>query len=463
MKQIRILVLALLFCGAFLSHAASNEWRQYATPEEAGFDAQALAAAREQADRARSGAVVVVVDGQVLAAWGAIDRKLELYSVRKSLYSALWGIAEERGLVRLETTIGELGVDDLQPLTAAEKKARLIDLLQARSGVYHPSAYSPASMDERLPARGSHAPGTHWFYNNWDFNVAGALLESVTGMPFGTLFEEWIAKPIGMEDYRAVDVRPMREPGVSRWPALTLRMSARDLARFGQLWLNEGRWNGNQIIPAKWIERASAPVSATPMKGEGYGMMWWTYAPGALSADRHPHASRVHAILGRGTGGQVVAVIPALKLVIVHRGDTDQGRPVSDGDVWAIIDKIIGARRDAPAKRPALAALRAESFASQQPAVEIPAAIALDAQTMSALAGDYELRPGVTARIFVHDGRLYGFMPGRGETELFAVAPDELRVHVDPSARIRFDRDDTGAVRAMRVKMGGRELTAQRK
>lgn len=426
------------------------------------FDAAALEAARAYADQAKSGAVVVRAEGNVIAAWGAVDRKLELYSVRKSLYAALWGIAVERKLVNVEATLEELGVDDLEPLTAAEKKARLIDLLHARSGVYHRSAYAPSDMEQSLPARGSHPPDTFWFYNNWDFNVAGALLEKVTGKPMGTLFNEWIAQPLAMEDYRPDDVYPVREPGLSRWPALTFRMSARDLARFGQLWLDEGKWKGKQIVPSQWIKRASASVSNTGSPGQGYGMMWWTYDKGSLDAERYPSASRVRVLMGRGTGGQVVAVIPEAKVVIVHRADTDNGRSVNGRDVWTLIDKVVGARRSGPSAA-RLAPAPVQPFASQLPPFVWPTAITLDDAAMQRVAGEYEFAPKMTARVFLDSGRLYAFMPGQGEAELFAISPSEFFVRVDPTVRVRFDAAENGAVTAARVMMKGREMVGKRK
>jgi len=75
-----------------------------------------------------------------------------------------------------------LGMDDSpDPLTKQEKQARVVDLLRARSGVYHPVDFeSPAQISSR-PPRGSHAPGTFWFYNNWDFNALGTIFEKKTG------------------------------------------------------------------------------------------------------------------------------------------------------------------------------------------------------------------------------------------------------------------------------------------
>jgi CubicO group peptidase (beta-lactamase class C family) len=452
-----VLTLLLVTHLALAAPPASTAWKQYASADDANFDAAALQSARDVAEAANSAAVFAVSGGRVVAAWGAVDRKLELHSVRKSLYSALWGIAEARGLVKVDATLADAGIDDLQPLTAEEKKARLSDLLQARSGVYHPAAYAPTEQEDAAPARGAHAPGTFWFYNNWDFNVAGAWLEKVTGKSMGVLFGEWIATPIGMEDYRPEDVFAVLEPGVSRYPALTFRMSARDLARFGQLWLDQGRWNGRQIVPAQWIARASASASSTGTPGQGYGMMWWTYDAGSVDAQRYPNASRVRLLLGRGTGGQTVAVIPEAGMVIVHRADTDHHRGVRGSEVWTLIDRLLGARRGTAKKNAPLVAVHVEPFANTLPALQLPTPVTLEPATLQALAGDYEIKPGVVARVFLHEGRLFGRMPGRGEAELFALSPTEFFLRVDPAVRIRVDGD------SLHVNMGKSEVVGRRK
>src|SRR5262245_2282587 len=117
--------------------APGSAWREYATPEEAGFSSELLGQAWERAAELRSGAVFVVYRGHVLVAWGEIERRFECHSVRKSLVNALIGRAVAQGALKLDATLGELGIDDLQPLTAREKTARVRDLLRARSGVYH--------------------------------------------------------------------------------------------------------------------------------------------------------------------------------------------------------------------------------------------------------------------------------------------------------------------------------------
>lgn len=412
----------------------------------AQFDPEGLEKARLHADSVKSGAVMVLHRGGTVAAWGDVARKLELHSVRKSLYAAMYGIAVQKKLIDVNATLADLGVDDLGKLTDDEKKARVEDLLFARSGVYHPAAYAPADQDADRPKRGSHAPGTHWFYNNWDFNVAGALLERAAGKPLGVLFDEWIARPIGMQDYQPGDVYAFLEPRTSQWPALTFRMSTRDLARFGQLWLSGGKWKGKQIVPAAWIAKASAPRTRLPAAGEGYAMMWWTYAKGSLPAERYPNASRYAMLNARGTGGQSVVLIPELELVFVHRGDTDHGRHVRGRDVWIMLEQILTAFGK-PGKPTAPMAL-----ASQLPPLEWPKTITLDAAAREALTGRYRFTPDIVATVYVHDNRLFVHMPGKGEAELFAKSPGEFWLRVDPTAEVRFEGGKVF------VKIEGREM-----
>ena len=469
--------LALLLTLSLLAGCASSgapaptprtdSWAQWPTPAVAGYDAAALETARAHADEAQSGAVLVVEDGRVVAAWGDVARKLELHSVRKSLYAALYGVAVDRGLIDLDATLADLGVDEVGGLTADEKRATVEDLLTARSGVYLPAAYAPSDQTEERPERSSHPPGTHWFYNNWDFNLSAVLLERATGRPIGELFDEWIARPIGMEDFEPSDVFAAWEPRASRYPALTFRMSTRDLARFGQLWLQDGMWDGRRVLPEGWVARASESASDLG-EGQGYGMMWWVYGPGYLPADRYPHASRLERIVqGRGTGGQVVQVVPEKGLVYVHRGDTDHAREVPGRDAWGIFEQVLTARAANPAAADPSAgavAMTAVPLASQLPPLDWPEPVALTAEQRERLVGRYEIAPGVAAEVYEHPdhpGRLFGFFPGKGEAELFAISPTELFVRVEAGVRLHFD-PEAGPVETARFMLGGQEIPARK-
>lgn len=441
--------------------APARPWRQYASPAGAGFSAAALEDARRYADSVRSGAVMAIYRGNVLVAWGDVTRRLELHSVRKSVVSALYGDAVARGQIDPALTLAQVDIDDRQALTPGERAARLSDLLAARSGVYLPAAYAAEDQDRERPERGSHAPGTHFFYNNWDFNVLGVIYERLTSNGLFDAFTRRIAQPLGMEDWRPDDGFLVYEPSRSQHPAHTFRLSARDLARFGQLYLQRGSWNGREVIPGDWVARSTRPVSDFG-GGRGYGLLWWTYAPGSPGA-RYPSLSRYTMYAGSGTGGQLVLVIPEAELVIVHRGDTDNGREVSGRDAWTIAERILAARQGEPASTPTLATLRPVPFASQAPEVPRTRYVTLDTALLSAYAGEYELSPDLAIRVFVHAGRLFATFPGRGEAELLATGTAEFTIMPVAGVRVIFQRDAAGRVSHLDATIGREALRARRR
>jgi CubicO group peptidase (beta-lactamase class C family) len=114
-------------------------------------------------------------------------------------------------------------------------------------------------MAERRPERGSHAPGTFWYYNNWDFNVLGALLRRATGEDTFAAVDKYLAQPLQMQDFTPADGRYVRTDA-SEHPAYPMHFTARDLARFGWLYLNAGRWHDQQVVPASGWRRARRPI-----------------------------------------------------------------------------------------------------------------------------------------------------------------------------------------------------------
>jgi CubicO group peptidase (beta-lactamase class C family) len=274
---------------------------------------------------------MIVQHGRVVAQWGDPTAKSKLHSVRKSLLSALIGIAVEAHKIDLGATMEGLGIDDKAPsLSAVEKTATVADLLKARSGIYHLALGETPDMAQRRPERGSHAPGTFWYYNNWDFNALGTIYELATGESIFNALDSRIARPIGMQDYQPGDGRYLRGRA-SEHPAYLIRMSARDLARFALLYLHDGTWKGRPIVPASWIhDSVQSHSRAYPERGPGlgYGYMWWTGFPSDMGAPtvKVPPGT----FLAWGVGGQYAFVIPAFDLVVVHRIDSDapgnQGR-----------------------------------------------------------------------------------------------------------------------------------------
>jgi len=284
------------------------------TPEEAGWSAETVAEAQAWSARVGSTAVMVVQHGLVVASWGSVSDKLDLHSIRKSLLNALIGIAVRGHEITLTDTLARLGIDDTPPsLTAAEKQATIADLLEARSGVYHAALYETADMAASRPPRGSHPPGTFWYYNNWDFNVLGTIYERAAGASIFNAFAVRIAAPIGMQDYTPLDGRYVTG-AASDYPAYPFRMSARDVARFALLYLRHGVWRGRSIVPGGWIDASTTAYSVNE-RGFGYGYLWWT-GP----ADRGVPAIGLPAggFWAWGDLGQYALVVPSDDLILVN-------------------------------------------------------------------------------------------------------------------------------------------------
>jgi CubicO group peptidase (beta-lactamase class C family) len=298
-----------------------NETWDSVDATQLGWSADLMADAREWSKIIGSSAVMVIQHGIVVAEWGDTQKRMELASVRKSLLSALIGNAVARNQIDLAEPIGMLGIDDNAPsLTPEEKSASVGDLLKARSGVYHPALYETPSMAAQRPARGSHLPGSFWYYNNWDFNALGAIYLQKTGSSVFDALDREIAKPIGMQDYRPADGVYFTGPA-SVYPAYPIRMSARDLARFALLYLHDGRWKDRQIVPAQWVHDCVKAYSRSDY-GPGYGYLWWTDFLDPTSPRttvRLPEG----AFFAWGAAGQYALVIPALDIVVVHRVNRD--------------------------------------------------------------------------------------------------------------------------------------------
>ena len=331
---------------------AKQKWRYWKTPEAAGFSSERL----EQAERiwnaiddAPLAAFFLVYKGKVLAAFGDVTADFQCHSVRKSFLSALYGIHIAKGTIDLEATLAELGIDDSQPLTETEKQAQVIDLLMARSGVYLEAACESPDMKEARPERGSHAPGTFWYYNNWDFNALGTIFRQQTGRDIFDEFKSKIARPIGMQDFKTSRCAYFFERALSDHPCYVFRMSARDRARFGQLFLQGGRWGKRQIIPDTWVDEStraySNTESFTQTPGQYYGYMWWVLSKRFFAAQNPDRRLRhLSGFAASGYRGQSIMVLPDAEMVIVTAADVPAGAHLEDHEFGPVIETILTAR-----------------------------------------------------------------------------------------------------------------------
>ena len=322
---LRPLIVACLLVGSFMALADApqsmypNEAWSKADPGLLGWSPEKLATTRKFVKTLPPSSVVVIDHGREVVEWGDADKKIKISSMRKSLLSALFGIYAPLDNFDLDTSIESLGIDDDPPLTADERQATVRMLLEARSGVYHGYVAGTPGMRQGWPKRGSHSPGTYWFYNNWDFNALGSIFEREFKTPIANAFDARIARRIGMQDFRVEDVYYLHAPAdaspdfdKSIHPAYHFRMTARDLARFGYLFLRNGVWNGEPVVPKSWVSDSTQAHSSTKA-GEGYGYLWWVdgfdLPEGSFSA--------------QGALAKYVVVLPSRDLVVVYLNHTE--------------------------------------------------------------------------------------------------------------------------------------------
>ncbi len=324
-------------------------WTQI-EPAQAGWSAEELQAAKVYAQSIGTMSWVLIENGKIIDSFGPLDRLNSLHSARKSLLSAMYGQAVSDGKINLSMTIEQLRIDDNAPsLTRNEKQATLRELLMARSGIYHEALGETPEMKEARPQRGSHQHGTFWYYNNWDFNVLGTVFNQLTGESLFDFFDQRIAIPLRMEDYKVEKQQYIAGPeSIHRY--YNFELSARDMARFGLLFLSDGCWHSKQIIPAGWVKETTTPYSDTVSKfmpqGMGqYGYLWWITAHQKLIPNTTlPDGS--YAALGAGS--QSIFVLPSKGIVFVQRGADDDCdsdcRIPSWGQVGALMEMVLQAK-----------------------------------------------------------------------------------------------------------------------
>jgi CubicO group peptidase (beta-lactamase class C family) len=300
-------------------------------------------------------AIVVLKDGaivheQYLRGTARDDRRVS-WSVAKSFLSALYGILRAEGAV---PALDE-PVDRHVPALAGGAYAgvSIRDVLQMSSGVRFDEDYFDfhsdinrmgrvlalgQSMDRfaaGLDAR-DRAPGEAWQYVSIDTHVIGMVIRAATGRDIAALMAEKLLAPIGVESapYYLTDGN-----GVA-FVLGGLNMSTRDYARFGQLFLQQGRWQGRQVVPADWVEASTRPSARTAPGRTGYGYQWWIPADAADDGGE---------FLARGVYGQYVYVNrPAGVVVALNSADRGFAAPGVFVDVVGRFRDIARGLQDVP-------------------------------------------------------------------------------------------------------------------
>ncbi len=349
----------LLLCSlnSALISAQGFEGLEIGNQKKLGFSSAKLDSLTSFLKESGTSSLIILSEGKVVLEWGQSDQKHVIHSIRKALLNSLLGIYITNGTIDTTKTIGDLKIDDISPkLTEQEKSATIADLLKSRSGIYHHAAAVSEGMLAKMPKRGSHKPGETYYYNNWGFNILAHILEQKTGKSIYDLFYTHIAQPLGMDfkneyskiylksdddDLKIPDTHGFYQYEIhkSKYPAFHFRLSARDLALYGQLYVNEGTWNGKQIISKEWIQFSTEPINITyKPAGLAYGVLW-----GVLMKTKNRSSKSFYHT---GTGVHMLAVYPASKMVLVHRVDTENDYDYTEDKLYKMISLVWNAKEN---------------------------------------------------------------------------------------------------------------------
>ncbi|HRE79598.1 MAG TPA: serine hydrolase [Opitutaceae bacterium] len=325
-RLLRSFVFTLYVClTAFCGSAAVGSPLPRSTPEAQGIPSRVvldwIQNLEERVDAVHS--IMIVRHGHVIAeGWWAPYTASDphmMFSLSKSFASTGIGLAVTEGKLSVDDTVLSFFPDEAPSAPSAQLQAmRVRDLLTMSTGQHEDTLRSfPYSSSESLvktflalPV--AHKPGTHFVYNTPASFMLSAIVQKVTGQTLLDYLKPRLFAPLGIEN-------PTWEAsrlGVSMG-GYGLSVRTEDIARFGQLYLQQGQWEGRSLLPASWVELATAKQTSNGSSPnsdweQGYGFQFWRCRHGVYRGD--------------GAHGQYCIVMPAYDTVIaITSGTRDMG------------------------------------------------------------------------------------------------------------------------------------------
>jgi CubicO group peptidase (beta-lactamase class C family) len=323
--------------GASVAAVPGTEW-QKVSPASEGLDASKLDAIAKTAQSNASNCLAVVRNGKLADEWyfdgTTANTRRQVFSATKSFTSTLVGIAQDEGKLSISDSASKwipqwrgtpaqaVTIRDLLSNDSGREwslRTDYVQLIRAKDQTGFAVGLSQTS-----------APGRVWAYNNSAIQTLQRVLQQATGEDVGTFAQQHIFGPLGMRD-----TTMGADPTGNTQTYTGIRSTCRDMARFGLMALNHGRWGSRQIVSSQWLAAATGR-SSTPLNA-AYGYLWWLNRPGIIAgplaasepgAEANRTATRGMLVPGApadmfwaiGLGNQIVQVDPGSRTVVVRLG-----------------------------------------------------------------------------------------------------------------------------------------------
>ena len=344
-ERSRRLLLAVFLASSARLPAQTGNAIPRSTPEREGIASTAILAFINAADSAidAMNSVMIVRHGHVVAEgwWTPYDARTPhvLYSLSKSFTSTAVGLAVAEGKLSVDDPVLKFFPGDAPDSVSANLRSmRVRDLLRMNTGQIteaplgitdNPALSGQTWVNRFLAHPVPYKPGTHFLYNSPATYMLSAIVQKVTGQPVLDYLQPRLFEPLAIE-------RPtwVSSPEGINAGAYGLSVRTEDIAKFGQLYLQKGQWNGKQLIPAAWVEEATSLQTSNGSSprsdwDQGYGYQFW----------RSRHGYR-----GDGAFGQYMLILPQYDAVVAITSGVRDMQAVMNL-VW---DKVLPAMKPAP-------------------------------------------------------------------------------------------------------------------
>ena len=302
----------------------TDGWRP-STPEQQGMSSVKLSEMEQHIAQLSWGqhvrSVLIIRNGYIVhesyydPAYG-VDQIVNIYSCTKSVSSALIGIAIEEGHIGgvNETMVDLFANRTIANLDSRKQAVTLQHLLTMQSGIAWDDddalhmIDSPDWVQYVLDRPMRDDPGTVWVYNSGGSHLLSQIINQTVGNTTRAFAEDRLFSPLGISDYQWEE-----DPQGVVFGGAWLHLRPRDMAKFGFLYLNNGTWDGDQLISAAWVNESTSLFGYPYSESEpyGYGYQWW------LNLE-------INGYMALGYKGQQINVVPEHNLVVVFTANYEE-------------------------------------------------------------------------------------------------------------------------------------------
>ncbi len=331
----RLLGIAFTLFFMFCGQSFAFEW-QRSSPEQSGISGGVIKSVFSSLPSDVYSCVIIrdgkIVDEYFKEGYGP-SSVFTIQSCSKSITSALVGIAIAQGFIK---SVDDFASDYLPQLSESKfpdmKKITLKQLLNHTSGlvgtdskIWNEWRSSPNWIDYIVSRPMTAKPGAYFEYSTGNTHLLAAILEKATGKGLLEYGEEVLFKKIGITSAELkTDPQGIGDGGNG------FSLTAYDMARFGQLFLDGGKWDGVQIVPESWVKESTSLQARK--NGSRYGYQWWL---------RNYGKAGIPGYNAQGFGGEYIFVVPGLRLIVVytswHRGNLNS--------YFYNVDKLVNATK----------------------------------------------------------------------------------------------------------------------